>query len=295
MERPRSLDLLSDFSERVSYNMPMYSVQSNRTFLSNFQNMEIPSHWHDDWEFFVLLSGEVIHTVNGKLYQLSSGQGIFINSRQLHGLHSFYGKDCEYVNLLVHLSLVCANPYIEKNYIQAITTNGAFVHAILNDDTEWQSELIACVRRINKLRSENAESLGLAVQSISFRIAELLYINMPKDDSSGHIDQRLSVLRNMTGLIQRYYSEKITLQDIADAGNVSKATCCSIFRQHLQTTPNSYLTRYRLEKGTELLRNPDLSVTEVAYAIGFSGSSYFTENFRKHFGITPSEYRKSEK
>lgn len=41
-----------------------------------------------------------------------------------------------------------------------------------------------------------------------------------------------------------------------------------------------------------MLRNSSMSVTDVAYACGFSGTSYFCELFHRHYGITPNEYRK---
>lgn len=49
---------------------------------------------------------------------------------------------------------------------------------------------------------------------------------------------------------------------------------------------------YRLEKGCATLRNSSMSVTDVAYACGFSGTSYFCEFFHRHYGIMPNEYRK---
>ena len=77
----------------------------------------------------------------------------------------------------------------------------------------------------------------------------------------------------------------------AAAGYVCRSSCCSIFKEYLNQTPNAYLTEYRISKSVELLANPDLSVTEIAMQCGFSGSSYFTETFRKAIGCTPSDYR----
>ena len=52
-----------------------------------------------------------------------------------------------------------------------------------------------------------------------------------------------------------------------------------------------YLSRYRLEKAVSLLRSTSLSVTEVAYACGFSGTSYFCELFRRYYHISPGKFR----
>ncbi len=55
-----------------------------------------------------------------------------------------------------------------------------------------------------------------------------------------------------------------------------------------------FLNTYRLEMSMDMLRNSDLSVTEIAYNCGFHGLSYFSEIFKKYKGCTPSEYRNDE-
>jgi AraC-like DNA-binding protein len=70
------------------------------------------------------------------------------------------------------------------------------------------------------------------------------------------------------------------------------SSCCDIFNQRLHQTPIGFLTSYRLSKSLELLKDSTMSITEAALAVGFSGGSYFTETFRKYYGLTPTEYRK---
>ena len=52
-----------------------------------------------------------------------------------------------------------------------------------------------------------------------------------------------------------------------------------------------YLSNYRLEKSVFLLRNTAMSITEIAYACGFSNTSYFCELFRERYGTSPGKYR----
>lgn len=93
--------------------------------------------------------------------------------------------------------------------------------------------------------------------------------------------------------IQEHYRERISLADIVRAGGVGKTSCCTIFRQFINQTPNTYLTDYRLRRGMELLLSTNLTVTEICYKVGFSGGSYFTETFHKYLGYSPGEYRKN--
>lgn len=96
----------------------------------------------------------------------------------------------------------------------------------------------------------------------------------------------------MISFIQQKYVEKITLADIASSGAVGQSKCCKLFAKYIGQTPNMYLTQYRLEKSTALLKDTDMTVTEIAHAAGFSGNSYYAEAFRKWAGKSPSAYRK---
>ena len=58
-------------------------------------------------------------------------------------------------------------------------------------------------------------------------------------------------------------------------------------------TPNEFITSIRLKKSLQLLIDePEMSVTDIGYKLGFSSPSYFTKCFREVFGITPVKYRK---
>lgn len=68
-------------------------------------------------------------------------------------------------------------------------------------------------------------------------------------------------------------------------------SCCRVFKEALGCTIVEYLTGYRIEKSLSLLRDPDLSVTETGYAVGFTDASYFIRKFREIMGCTPRQYR----
>ncbi len=290
-----SIDLMSDCSERVHYNIPGHPVYAGRAWLSVYRNMASACHWHDDLEFGYVLNGHMMYSVNGETVEVGSGKGIFINARQLHNNFSGDGTDSEYICLLIHPSLLSADKYLEETYITPLMSNEGFTHMILHREIKWQRELLDAVQGIQEAYANKDKVLGLTVQSLSYQIASLLSSHMPESgQQAAQADRRISSLRNMIGFVQQHYYEKITLASIAKSGGVSISSCCFIFRQHLHQTPIGFLTRYRLEKSMELLKSPGLSITEVALSTGFSSSSYFTECFRSQLGLTPGEFRKKE-
>lgn len=66
-----------------------------------------------------------------------------------------------------------------------------------------------------------------------------------------------------------------------------------VFRAELQTSPKVFIITVKLEMAAQMLVNESLTVSEVAYGLGFSDPSYFSKVFRKYYGQTPSEYQSS--
>lgn len=123
-------------------------------------------------------------------------------------------------------------------------------------------------------------------------IWSLLYENIPPNDTVISVQNNdLTIMKNMVGFIQKYYTRKICLSDIAASGAVGQSKCFKLFAKYFGQTPNVYLTQYRLDKSIELLCDTSMSITEIALSVGFNGASYYAETFRRWFGKSPTEFR----
>ena len=99
--------------------------------------------------------------------------------------------------------------------------------------------------------------------------------------------------RKMVSYIFSHFAERLTLEEIAASGRVSRSKCCLIFKKYLGESPIDFVNSYRLEKSCLELRNTTQSITEIALNCGFNHSSYFTKLFCRKYGCTPSEYRRN--
>lgn len=92
--------------------------------------------------------------------------------------------------------------------------------------------------------------------------------------------------------IRQHYAEKISLSELCKACAVSRQQMIRYFRAFLETTPNAYITQYRMNKARELLMNaPQMSIKEVSAELGFDDQCYFSRVFTRCTGETPTEYR----
>ncbi len=91
--------------------------------------------------------------------------------------------------------------------------------------------------------------------------------------------------------IQAHQSEKLTLGQVARAVNMSTFYFCKIFKKATGTNFTDYVSRVRVEKARNLLLNPNLRISEIAYEVGFQSLTHFNRVFKKILGQSPTEYR----
>lgn len=284
------IDIKEDRSERVKYDYPEYQIYIRRDFLSSFPNYTADSHWHDDIELMLILSGKMLYNVNGEIVVLNEGEGILINTRQLHYGFSDDMTECDFICILFHPIILCTAKSFESEFVEPVLNSGVpYVH--LSPDVEWQSKILKHIRDIYDCKNEREAPLCTQGYLCSLWCQLLTHMDISEKEKT-QTDTKLTTLKAMLDHIHRHYSEKITLDNIAKAGNVSKRTCGTVFLQYLNKTPMEFLIDYRLRKAIELLMTTDKTILEISLAVGFSGASYFAETFRKNFGVSPTEYKK---
>ena len=99
--------------------------------------------------------------------------------------------------------------------------------------------------------------------------------------------------RIVAAYIEEHLAERMSLTTLARLARLSPYHFCRAFKQSFGLPPHRYQAVRRIEQARVLLANPELSVTYIGLALGFSLTSSFTTAFRKATGLTPSAYRRS--
>lgn len=286
-----SVELNSNASEKIHYNHSDYPMFIRRGLLSLYPNYTAPNHWHDDVELIAVLDGEMKYHVNGEILLLKKGEGIVINSGQMHFGFSDTRSECDFICVLLHPMLLCPIHSFERDYLQPVISQQGFAFALLRPGIEWQHQIYERILALYEHCSRKTAPLWILSEFSA--IWALLYENLPKSTSNGMRQTRdLTILKNMVGFIQQSYPKKITLSDIAASGAVGQSKCCRLFASYFSLSPVAYLNQYRLNKSLSLLKETDLSILEIALSVGFGNASYYAETFRRWMGKSPSEFKK---
>ena len=285
-----SMELRSDYSLKIHYNLPDYPVYMKKGILSQYPKNQTTLHWHDDIELVEALEGQMNYNIDGRVVNLREGDGIFINSRQTHFSYHGQSGDCTFLLLQIHPAFLESVPAVGRDFVQPILEKSALPWIYLDHRVIWQNRILHLMRDIYAQR--NAEVWPLRTLAAFAEIWSILYEHMEISPERRREAADLTIARNMVGFIQQHYAEQITLGDIAAAGLVGQSKCCRLFAHYYQISPVRYLQEYRLGQSAWLLQNTEDSVTEIAMSCGFNDVSYFSNCFRKWAGMTPRSYRK---
>lgn len=266
--------------------------------LDAYQNRLVNWHYQDS-------TAELSYVTNGalRIRVLQSerivrvGQGFVVPPGCLHTVMPVQGEASAYRTLLFDTQLIAgdASSQINYHYIRPLSGPEGAQLILLDPMHPWAKEALDHAR--NAVAHADAKAFGyeLHVVSALCQIWCLLASHAmpsikPQASPSGAEQERASTLITF---IKQHHQEKITLEEIAHLGNISRGECCRFFKRMTQMTPFEYLTQYRIQQSLSLIEEGDLSIATISERCGFSSISYFTSTFRRHIGMPPREYRKT--
>ncbi|MFT3847685.1 MAG: AraC family transcriptional regulator [Propionivibrio sp.] len=278
-----------------------FPIQAVTWRLSTFARGRFDCHWHAALEFQRVVEGEMAFQANGTRFTVRRGEGVYLAGNTLHSGWLERAEDCEYQVVRFDPSLLggLAGTRLFGNFIQPLLLDPRLAFLHLKFDVPWQAELLDRIGTFQAMTDTAEAGWELAAMERLFGIWRLIHRfaeTLPKAEErigDGLLPTRdIERMRRALTFIEAHHAERITLADIAASMTLSEGECCRLFRRMLRTSPMEYAISCRIRESLTLLAAGRLSVTEIAQRTGFSGSSYFTETFRKSMGMTPSEYRR---
>lgn len=113
--------------------------------------------------------------------------------------------------------------------------------------------------------------------------------------ASGGNEQPKDTVAIAVDYIEKHLSESLSVKQLAAISYVSPDHLTRIFKKKYNQTVSDYITEKRMNLAGELLREGHLTVTMVSDSVGFTNYSYFTEQFKKYYGMTPREFQKEHR
>ena len=243
-------------------------------------NIDSLFHMHKEIEMMLVLEGKAELYTDKKHFEIKKGNIIFIAPYVPHRYTIFSDYDFKHYCICFDLELLSDKSLMEN------LENGTF------DITPVIEENKVCEEFIKNLFKANAEKSKAwelrVIGNLTLLFATLLEL--------GHIfqaseEKNKSIYSQIIDYIAHNFSSNITSSHISNALHINNSYFCRLFRKNFGYCFQNYLCMYRIEKSKPLLKHTNLSISEIAYRVGFNSFSYYSKKFKEYVSMTPKEYR----
>lgn len=254
------------------------------------------AHWHNSFELIEVVEGRFYCNIDGSEFLINKGNICIINRGRLHHIYTedYNASMCRKKTIIFNPDYFIKDQNIYEKYILPLLEKDAFAHIQFNIKKGIGLDINTLMKEIEALEDEKPIGYELEEYSLIYKVIRYLYLAYQSSKQSIHTtyDANVQIQRNMTTFIHEHFNSKIGLEDIAEAGQVSKSTCIRLFHKYTGKSPIDFLNNYRLQMSAEKLVTTSEQITEIAYACGFGQPSYFNRLFLKEYNMTPNQYRK---
>ena len=276
--------------EEASGHLIMLSSES----FASVESQHDLTHWHGMFELIRIVEGTAHCVINGEDHLLEEGDICAINRLQLHRMYCDVER-CTFLRLLVDPTLFAPYKSVYQRYLVPILTDESFAHVkIAKRDA---TEIAHTIDHMAKTDETKPIAYELELIAMAYLIFQRLFViyQSAKTESVAVPSADLVLFRRMAGFVHQHYEKRLSLEDIASAGNVSKSKCGQVFKKYAGQTPIEFLNLYRLSLSTEMLSGTEKSIAEIASSCGFGQQSYYNRLFLREYGMTPNEYRSRQR
>lgn len=234
-------------------------------------------HTHHFTELFFVVNGEGNFLFRDEKYHIRTGDLVIIPPYMEHTEQSIKNTPLEYY--VIGVEGISFQPADEETCVQVFCN---FSNKSLISDLFAQ--MLYEVRNPSYGSDKICQDL---LEILILRIVRYQHV-IPVPITSTYMTKECARIKEYLDI---NYSEPITLDTLTELTHMNKYYMAHSFAKYTGQSPIQYLNQRRMEAACTLLKDTDHSISSISSAVGFSSQSYFTQAFRKKYGMTPIKYR----
>lgn len=263
--------------------------------LSRYPSGSFLWHWHPEIEVTLITEGQMLYKVNQCTFHLKKGEILMENANVLHAGFMENFQDCRYISVTFDPKLIYGfyQSIICRKYVDPVIQNFSLPAIHIDYSEEWHKAFAEKIQNIIHLNEEKTELYELDTV-IELQSAWRCLLANKSRENTGVSYNKLEHerIKDIMDYLEKNYSNKILLEDIAEHIHLCKSECSRLFKRCMNISLFAFLQEYRVERSLEYLLDPQYSITEIAEKAGFTDSNYYSKVFSKVKGCSPVKYRK---
>lgn len=236
-------------------------------------------HTHGYAELFYIVGGDGQFRIEDQLHSVQENQLVIVSPNVMHTEVSYEAHPLEYIVLGI------------EGLQLSMAKNQDSRYRIL--DYRGCGDVLTCMRNIFREMESRQPGYEVICQAyMEILITRLMRsTNFSLSSATPSSSRQCAAIRHY---IDTHYKEQLNLDQLAEVAHVNKFYLAHVFKEEYGLSPISYLISRRIKESRYLLRETNMSLSQIARVLGFSSASYFSQSFRRAEGISPIEYRKQQ-
>lgn len=268
-------------------------------YFEYFKDFSFPTEKHDFWELIYVDKGEIFALANNKKIELKKGNILFHKPNEPH---SVLANGVIAPNLVV-ISFKCLSPYMDNfnDMLFSITEN----EKILLANIISEAKLAFCGRLddpyLEKLVRNTEYNFG-SEQLIKLYLEQFLILCLRRLNHSDYknSNKRISNMdaeyfHKITAYMEDNIGSKLNIDKICKDNLISRSKLQNIFSKETSMGIIDYFSRLKIEKAKTLIRSGTYNFSQLSELLGYTSIHYFSRQFKKITGMSPSDYSSSIK
>ena len=270
-----------------SYEKRGYLTEEFRLFhLKDDKGASVGYHYHEFYKLVFLLSGSGSYTVDGRHYQLVSGDVVLVGSRCVHKPQ--FESGVTYERIILYISPELLASCSAEDYALEDVFSGAHGH-VLRTDEEFRRRMLAQTAQLENEMSSAEPGAAILARCALLELLVMVGRQLAslRPSLSGPLSPRDGKIAEILRYLDGNLSEDISIDELSSRFYISKYHMMRRFREDTGTSIHTYLSEKRLLVARELI-NAGVSATDACFQSGFRSYSAFSRAYGKLFGVTPT-------
>lgn len=267
----------------------------------------VKHHWHEEVEILYFSGGEFRLEINMESFPIRSECFYFINPGELHSIIT-ETSDSHWEDAVVFSPGILSFDSYDEAQIHLVKPfqNGKllFPRHISPEHPAFAplcNAFCDIMRAFGQMTEDSASDSSLTTNDLTSQLyikSSLLYMLATLSahnlfiPTEKNFNKSVESIKATLTYIKENYHEKIYISDLAGRVNLNEQYFCRLFKKAIGCSPIAYINEYRVKQAKRLLEETDLLVTEICLECGFNNQGNFLQEFRRHTGTTPLQYRK---
>ncbi len=263
-----------------------------RLEVNTFDNFDYPVHWHAVIEILYIEKNHFNINVNNKEFKLDEGDILFIASGDTHG---FSNRNNNGKRIFIQFDSSSLSTFGNNNIIKALISS---TFKISIKDVPFQESIkehiLSIIENYSKKDFGFELFISARIHDIFAIISKFLADKINLENNTGNIKkmQGMDKLAEAFKFIEANYMNDISLSDVAKAVGFSESYFSRMFKDITEKNFILYLNEYRIKQAELFLMASNMSIADIAYAVGFNSIVTFNRSFKSIKGCSPSVYKK---